>query len=54
MARFGYMLIKVPRMYGRDRDGVLALLTVEDWAENKFNRRLGHHVWTEPAREAAE
>jgi hypothetical protein len=54
MARFGYMLIKVPRMYGRDRDGVLALLTVEDWAENKFNRRLRHHVWTEPAREAAE
>jgi RimJ/RimL family protein N-acetyltransferase len=54
MARYGYALIHVPRMFGRDRDGVLALLTDEDWANNKFNRRLGHHVWTEPVREAAE
>ena len=54
MSRFGFMLIKVPRMYGRERDGVLALLTVEDWASNKFNRRFGHHLRPEPAREAAE
>jgi hypothetical protein len=54
MARFGYDLIKVPRMYGRDRDGVLALLTVEAWANNKFNRRFAHHLRPEPIREAAE
>jgi hypothetical protein len=54
MSRFGYMLIKVPRMYGRNRDGVLALLTYEDWASNKFNRRFGHHLRPNIVREAAE
>jgi hypothetical protein len=56
LAAYGYMLIRVPRLFGRDRDGVLALLTAEDWAANKFNRRFGHHLrppeWQ--AREAAE
>jgi RimJ/RimL family protein N-acetyltransferase len=34
LARLSYMLIKVPRLFGRERDGVLALLTVEDWRGN--------------------
>ena len=56
MARFGYTLVKVPRMYGRGRDGVIGLLTDDAWAANKFNRRLGHHLapQPEPIREAAE
>jgi hypothetical protein len=53
MSRFGYSLIKIPRMFGRDRDGVVATLTFEDWVENKFNRRFGHFK-PEPVREAAE
>lgn len=44
MAMLGYSMIRVPRMLGRGRDGVLCLLTVEDWAANKFNKRLKHHV----------
>ena len=54
LARYGFTLIKLPRLFGRERDGVVALLTVEDWASNKFNRRFGHHVRPEPVREAAE
>lgn len=48
LAAGGYMLVKVPRMFGRDRDGVLCLLTYEDWCANKFNRRLKHHVVADP------
>ena len=53
MQAFGYDLIGVPRMLGRDKDGILALLTYEAWAANKFNRRWGHHVDQQFA-EAAE
>jgi hypothetical protein len=37
-----YMLVRVPRLFGRDQDGVLGLLTYEDWAANKICRRYGH------------
>jgi hypothetical protein len=30
-------------MFGRDKDGVLCLLTYEDWCENKVNKRYRHH-----------
>ena len=52
-AAYGCMFIKVPRMLGRERDGVLVLLTFEDWANNKFNQRLGHHFKPELLSEAA-
>jgi RimJ/RimL family protein N-acetyltransferase len=39
LARYNYSFIPVPRMFGRDRDGVLCLLTREAWESNKFNRR---------------
>ena len=51
-ARYGYDLVKVPRLFGRDRDGVLGLLTREAWESNKFNTRLKHHLEA-PIREAA-
>jgi hypothetical protein len=54
MAAYNFMLIKVPRMLGRDKDGVLGLLTYEDWADNKINRRLRHHLPDAPLQEAAE
>jgi RimJ/RimL family protein N-acetyltransferase len=42
--RFGYELIPFSRMFGRDRDGVICRLTREAWEENKFNKRLKHHL----------
>jgi hypothetical protein len=39
LARYGYAFVPVPRLFGRDRDGVVCLLTVEAWKDNKFNRR---------------
>jgi hypothetical protein len=44
LAEYDYTFVKVPRMFGRHRDGVLCLLTVEDWSNNRFNKRLGHHL----------
>ena len=54
LAAYGYMLINVPRMFGRDRDGVICLLTYEDWIGNKFNKRLRRQLAAEaPIEEAA-
>jgi len=44
LAAYDYMFIKVPRMFGRDKDGVLCLLTYEAWASNRFNKRFKHHL----------
>jgi hypothetical protein len=51
IAAFGFDLIKVPRMFGREHDGMLCLLTSEAWSSNKFNQRLKHHI--EPRMEEA-
>lgn len=47
LAAYNYSFVEIPRLFGRDRDGVICMLTREAWDENKFNRRLKHHV--EPA-----
>jgi hypothetical protein len=52
LAAMGFMLIRIPRAGGRNDDGVLALLTVEDWLANKFCQRFSHHI-TARADEAA-
>jgi len=44
LAAYDYMFVKVPRMFGRGKDGVLCLLTVEAWAANRFNKRFKHHL----------
>jgi len=44
LASYDYCFVKVPRMFGRERDGIICTLTVEDWQNNRFNRRLKHHV----------
>jgi hypothetical protein len=44
LASYEYMFIRVPRMFGRDKDGVLCLLTYEAWAGNRFNKRFKHHL----------
>ena len=53
LAAYSYMFIKVPRMFGRERDGVLCLLTREDWESNRFNARFRHHLPPVPLEEAA-
>lgn len=53
LAAYNYMFIRVPRALGRDKDGVLCLLTREDWEANKFNQRWKHHLGVEPAIEEA-
>jgi len=37
LAAGGYSFVRVPRLYGRERDAVLCMLTEEDWRANKFN-----------------
>jgi RimJ/RimL family protein N-acetyltransferase len=52
-AALNYMLIKVPRLFGREQDGVLGLLTAEDWAANKICQRFKHHLDADALKEAA-
>jgi hypothetical protein len=44
LAVYDYAFVKIPRLFGRDRDGVVCTLTYEDWANNRFNQRLKHHL----------
>lgn len=44
LAAYDYTFIKIPRLFGRGRDGVLCTLTYEDWIDNKFNKRLKHYL----------
>jgi hypothetical protein len=53
LAVYNYTFIKIPRMFGRGKDGVLCLLTYEAWCENRFNKRFRHHLDDEPAIEEA-
>ena len=53
LARYGFAFSKVPRLFGRDCDGIVATLTREAWEENKFNQRLKHHLEPAPLEEAA-
>jgi hypothetical protein len=53
LARYNYAFIKMPRMFGRERDGVICYLTYEAWKANKFNARLKHHLDAEPPVEEA-
>jgi hypothetical protein len=44
LLRLGYELIKLPRIFGRDRDGVFCYLTYEAWMQSALCRRYKHHV----------
>jgi hypothetical protein len=39
LARGGYMFVRVPRWYGPERDGIVCLLTAEEWARNPIYQR---------------
>lgn len=49
LAALNYYFISIPRMFGRDKDGVLCCLTLENWLDNKFNRRDRRHEKQEVA-----
>jgi RimJ/RimL family protein N-acetyltransferase len=51
LARLNYAFSKVPRLFGRDVDGVVCTLTREAWEDNHINARFKHHI--EPLKEAA-
>ena len=53
LSRYDYAFIPVPRMFGRDRDGVICCLTVEAWENNRFNKRFKHHLIDDLIEEAA-
>lgn len=53
LAAYDYSFIKIPRLFGRGRDGVVCCLTYEDWAKNRFNQRLKHHLTDAKLEEAA-
>lgn len=52
LARLGCSLTLYPRLYGRHRDGVIALLTDDDWRSNKIFQRAHREV--EAAQEKRE
>jgi hypothetical protein len=49
LARYDFAFTSLPRLFGRDRDGVVCCLTREAWEANKFNKRLRHHVGAVPS-----
>ena len=53
LAAMNFQLIRIPRAGGRNEDGVIALLTYEDWLEAKFCKRYGHHLRDAKAEVAA-
>ena len=44
LAALNFTLIRIPRAAGRHEDGVIAVLTDDDWVASKFCRRYGHHL----------
>jgi RimJ/RimL family protein N-acetyltransferase len=40
LAAAGFTFIKIPRLFGRDEDGIFCRLTFEDWQENKLYQRI--------------
>ena len=44
LARGGFMFVHWPRLYGRDRDGVICLLTAEEWARDPLHQRVNRNT----------
>jgi hypothetical protein len=40
LAAFGFKFIEVPRLYGRERDGVIARYTDDQWAASRYNKPI--------------
>ena len=44
MAAVGFSLHAIKRLGGRDRDGVVGTLTVEDWENSRYNINRKRHA----------
>lgn len=44
LAKYDYTFIRMPRLFGPARDGVICCLTYEAWCNNRFNKRFKHHI----------
>ena len=53
LGAMNFSLIRIPRAGGRDEDGILGLLTYEDWLASKFCKRLRRHSAPATTRAAA-
>jgi len=53
LAALNYAFVRVPRLFGRNEDCVICLLTEEDWAANKICQRFKHHLVVEDRVERA-
>ena len=53
MAAVGFTLHKIKRLGGRDRDGVVGTLTLEDWEASKYNANRKRKIKIVPITEAA-
>jgi RimJ/RimL family protein N-acetyltransferase len=53
MAAVGFSLHHIKRLGGRDRDGVVGTLTVEDWEVSKYNANRKRKIKVVPITEAA-
>ena len=49
----GYEFVGLPRIFGRDKDGIYCWLTKEAWMENRITKRLFRSMMTPSKREAA-
>lgn len=49
LAKYDYAFIPMPRLFGRDRDGVICMLTREAWESNRFNRIVARERTEEAA-----
>lgn len=39
---YGFRQVTVPRLFGRNEDGIISTLTVEDWRANGFHKENAH------------
>jgi RimJ/RimL family protein N-acetyltransferase len=39
---YGFKQVAIPRLYGRDQDGIISTLTAEDWRLNGFHKEHRH------------
>lgn len=39
---YGFKQVTIPRLYGRDQDGIISTLTAEDWRSNGFHKEHRH------------
>lgn len=53
MKFLNFKFIRIPRLYGRDEDGMLCSLTDDDWKASKTCRRYQHHLLETEEKKAA-